>query len=118
MDGRPPAAYIASKTGDNSAREASAKCLMTRSGWLGGTRSSRSTNANIVACGSRRPRMHTTSLEDGSTISVPPTQPEEPNPTGVGVFPQPVKAECEAVMHRGLGSEEHGVRCTSCLQLD
>src|SRR4051812_33503198 len=106
MDGRPPAAYIASKTGDNSAREASAKCLMTRSGWLGGTRSSRSTNANIVACGSRRPRMHTTSLEDGSTISVPPTQPEEPNPTGVGVFPQP--ADMEGIVKGWCGGAGRG----------
>src|SRR5204863_6575312 len=91
MDGRPPAAYIASKTGDSSARARSANCLTTRNGWVRGTRSSRSTNASIVACGSRRPRIHATSLEDGSTLSGPPTQPEESNPIGVGVFPQPAR---------------------------
>ena len=47
------------------------------------------TNANIVDCAFRRPRIHATSLEGGSTVSVYPTRPEEPSSTRVGVFPRP-----------------------------
>ena len=89
---RPPPEYISSKTGDSSASARSANCLMTRSGWLRGTRSSRSTNANIVAWVCRRPRIHATFPAGGSTVSAYPTSPEEPSLTGVGVFPRPARA--------------------------
>src|SRR5579859_1307867 len=49
IDGRPPVRYMASKVGDNSTSARSAQRLMTRNGWWGGTRSSRSTNANMLA---------------------------------------------------------------------
>src|ERR1051326_3141061 len=62
IDGRPPAPYISSKTGDSSARARSANCLITRGGWFGATRSSRSTTASIVVCRSRRPCIGAISL--------------------------------------------------------
>ena len=55
----------------------SVKRLMVRKGWCGGTRSSRSTNANMLACGFRRPRILATSTaQDASAVPGPPTCPE------------------------------------------
>src|SRR5205085_4488588 len=90
MDGRPPVRYIASKVGDSSARARSAKRLIVRSGWWGGTRSSRSTNANMLACGFRRPRILTAPLSmAASTVAAGGDRPEEPESPEVGVFHQP-----------------------------
>src|SRR5205085_1861693 len=43
----------------------------------------------MLACSLVRPRTATTSLRDGSTVSAPPTRPEEPKSTRVGAFHQP-----------------------------
>src|SRR6266568_403829 len=89
MDGRPHTAYIASNVGDRAAKASSARRLMVRSGWSSGTRISMSMNASMLTCGSCSPRIPTTSLRDGSTVSGAPISPEEPQPTKVGVFHQP-----------------------------
>ena len=61
MDGRPPAAYMRSKTGESSASAWSANRLIVRNGWSRGTRASRSTNASMLNCGLHRPRILCTS---------------------------------------------------------
>ena len=53
----PPSEHIRSNSGDRRSNASSAMILMVRRGWSFGTRSSGSTNASIVACGSRRPLM-------------------------------------------------------------
>src|SRR5205807_10300683 len=86
MDGRPHTAYIASNVGDRAAKASSARRLMVRSGWSSGTRVSMSMNASMLTCGSCSPRIPTTSLQDGSTVSGAPISPEEPQTTKVGFF--------------------------------
>src|SRR5207244_7363850 len=45
----------------------------------------------MLACFLVRPRTATTSLRDASTVSAPPTRPEEPESTKVGAFHQPAR---------------------------
>ena len=51
-DARPTFEYIRSNSADRRSSASSATALMVRRGWSFGTRSSRSTNASIVTCGS------------------------------------------------------------------
>src|SRR6266542_619575 len=53
-------------------------------------RVSTSTKASMLACGSCRPRIHTTSVRDGSTVSGQPPRPEEPEQPKMGLFQTPV----------------------------
>src|SRR6266542_3117935 len=55
-------------------------------------RVSTSTKASMLACGSCRPRIHTTSVRDGSTVSGQPPRPEEPEQPKMGLFQTPAKA--------------------------
>src|SRR6266545_4312507 len=89
MDGRPSSAYMASNTGDRSASASSARYLIVRSGWSSGMRVSTSTNASMLACGSCRPRITTTSVRDGSTLSGQPLRPEEPETPKMSLFQSP-----------------------------
>src|SRR6266498_1420320 len=54
-------------------------------------RVSTSTKASMLACGSCRPRIHTTSVRDGSTVSGQPPRPEEPEQPKMGLFQTPVR---------------------------
>ena len=56
-EARPTFEYIRSNSTDRRSNASSAMVLMVRRGWSFGTRSSRSTNASIVTCGSRLPLM-------------------------------------------------------------
>src|SRR5713101_4282959 len=97
MDGRPHTAYIASNVGDRAAKASSARRLMVRSGWSSGTRVSMSMNTSMLTCGSCSPRIPTTSLRDGSTVSGARISPEEPQTTKVGVFHQPANEVAHVV---------------------
>src|SRR6266540_3129704 len=55
-------------------------------------RVSTSTKASMLACGSCRPRIHTTSVRDGSTVSGQPPRPEEPEQPKMGLFQTPVRS--------------------------
>src|SRR6266511_353364 len=54
-------------------------------------RVSTSTKASMLACGSCRPRIHTTSIRDGSTVSGQPPRPEEPEQPKMGLFQTPAR---------------------------
>src|SRR6266542_3827735 len=54
-------------------------------------RVSTSTKASMLACGSCRPRIHTTSVRDGSTVSGQPPRPEEPEQPKMGLFQTPAR---------------------------
>src|SRR5436309_7744337 len=100
MDGRPHTAYITSNVGDSVAKASSARRLMVRSGWSSGTRVSMSMNASMLTCGSCSPRIPTTSLRDGSTVSGAPISPEQPQPPKVGVFHQPARAGASDLVYQ------------------
>src|SRR6266542_4890817 len=52
-------------------------------------RVSTSTQASMLACGSCRPLIHTTSVRDGATVSGQPPRPEEPEQPKMGLFQTP-----------------------------
>src|SRR6266542_2964189 len=54
-------------------------------------RVSTSTKASMLACGSCRPRIHTTSVRDGSTVSGQPPRPEAPEQPKMGLFQTPAR---------------------------
>src|SRR6266511_469029 len=59
-------------------------------------RVSTSTKASMLACGSCRPRIHTTSVRDGSTVSGQPPRPEEPEQPKMGLFQTPARVDSGA----------------------
>src|SRR6266540_4911172 len=63
-------------------------------------RVSTSTKASMLACGSCRPRIHTTSVRDGSTVSGQPPRPEEPEQPNMGLFQTPARRGSYAVRSR------------------
>src|SRR6266545_7902599 len=122
MDGRPSSAYMASNTGDRSASASSARYLIVRSGWSSGMRVSTSTNASMLACGSCRPRITTTSVRDGSTLSGQPLRPEEPETPKMSLFQSPARRGEQIRADQQVHRVDLGVRemlkvlsaCRSC----
>src|SRR5438270_8454931 len=85
-------------------------------------RVSTSTNASMLACGSCRPRITTTSVRDGSTLSGQTLRPEEPETPKISLFQGPLRGDVLGPLgarfqHLSFGYQSPNLKRSSAFRL-